>query len=65
MSVIIRHLPFPPSTSHHQYDGPPGSLEDVFCLSFSLEVERFGQRHVVELIPNGENVPVTEENRLE
>jgi hypothetical protein len=48
-----------------QYNGPPGSLEDTLCLTFSLEVERFGQRQFVELMPNGENVPVNEYNRLE
>ena len=59
--VTRPHLYHPPL----QYDGPPGSLEDTFCLSFCFEVERFGQRRVVELIPGGEGVPVTEDNRLE
>ena len=48
-----------------QYDGPPGSMEDVFCLTFSLETESFGQRQVIKLIPNGGNIAVTEDNRLE
>ena len=48
-----------------QFEGSPGSVEDTFCLSFSLETERFGQRQVVELISNGGNIAVTEDNRLE
>ena len=48
-----------------QYEGPPGSVEDVFCLTFSLEFERFGQRQVVELVHNGDDILVTEDNRLE
>ncbi|GAX82001.1 hypothetical protein CEUSTIGMA_g9429.t1 [Chlamydomonas eustigma] len=48
-----------------QFDGPPGTLEDTFCVTFSFEVERFGQRHVVELLPHGDRISVTEDNRLE
>jgi len=32
-------------------------------LTFSVEDHSFGRNHVVDLIPNGRNVPVTEENK--
>ena len=34
-------------------------------LSFVVEEERFGEKTEVELIPNGANIMVTEENRQE
>jgi hypothetical protein len=48
-----------------QHDGPPGTLEDTFCVTFGFEVERFGQRELVELMPNGNSIAVTEDNRIE
>ncbi|KAI9281585.1 hypothetical protein BY458DRAFT_499033 [Sporodiniella umbellata] len=40
-----------------------GDVEGVFCRSFVAEIDRFGERVCIPLIPNGENVVVTEENR--
>lgn len=36
-----------------------------YDLTFSLEVQEFGVTEVRELKPNGMNIPVTEENKLE
>lgn len=38
-------------------------MQDVFCLTFALEEERYGQRQLIPLVPGGEALPVTEENR--
>ncbi len=44
----------------------PGSVEDVFCLSFSVSGERNGQRFVTPLgEAGGEGVAVTEANRAQ
>jgi len=32
-------------------------------LTFSAEIHKFGQAEVVDLIPNGRNIPVTDENK--
>lgn len=51
---------YPWSTFHlMQYDGAAGPVEDVFCLSFSLEREEYGRRTVVELKPGGADIMVT------
>lgn len=34
-------------------------------LTFSLEVQEFGVTEIRDLIQNGRNIPVTEENKLE
>lgn len=34
-------------------------------LTFSLEVQEFGVTEIRDLKPNGRNIPVTEENKLE
>lgn len=36
-----------------------------YDLTFSLEIQEFGVTEVRELIPNGGNINVTEENKLE
>lgn len=36
-----------------------------YDLTFSLEIQEFGVTEVRELIPNGGNIAVTEENKLE
>ena len=41
-----------------QYEGP-GSVEDVFCQSFTVEVPGFGDMRVVPLKEGGADVPVT------
>lgn len=47
-----------------QYDGP-GSVEDVFCQTMSIDVDVFGEIKSTPLKPNGEDIVVTEENRRE
>jgi ubiquitin-protein ligase E3 A len=47
-----------------QYEGP-GSVEDVFCQTFTVEVPGFGDTRVVPLKEGGADVPVIEENRRE
>ena len=45
-----------------EYTGP-GTVEDVFCRTFAIEDERAGVLEVIELVPGGADIPVTEENR--
>jgi hypothetical protein len=45
------------------YDG--GDEENVFCLTFSVNRERFGQHITVPLKANGAAIPVTKANKLE
>ena len=40
-----------------------GDVESTFCYSFVAEVDAFGQRKTIPLIPGGENQMVTNENR--
>lgn len=40
-----------------------GDVENVFCRPFVAEIEAFGERRLVPLIPNGANIMVTNENR--
>ncbi|KAI5791728.1 putative ubiquitin-protein ligase [Peziza echinospora] len=40
-----------------------GDVEEVFCRNFVAEVDRFGERILVPLVPGGENIPVTNQNR--
>ena len=42
-----------------------GDVEADMCLTFSLSKEVFGESRVVELIPDGANIPVTNANREE
>ncbi|KAK6504659.1 hypothetical protein TWF481_006599 [Arthrobotrys musiformis] len=39
------------------------TIEDVLLLSFSLDTDDFGVERVLDLIPNGSNIPVTDENK--
>ncbi len=48
---------------HVQLEGPPGTVEDLLCLTWAVEGEAWGVRTTTELVPNGEQIPVTEENR--
>lgn len=45
-----------------QYE-PAEQVQQIFCRNFTAEWEEFGAKRTVELIPNGENIPVTGENR--
>lgn len=41
-------------------------LEDLYLdLTFSAELEEFGERRVVDLVPNGRSIAVTDENKGE
>ncbi|PKI84380.1 HECT-type E3 ubiquitin transferase [Malassezia vespertilionis] len=40
-------------------------ITDVLELSFTVDDEEFGETKVIELKPNGANIPVTEENKQE
>ncbi|KAI1608030.1 E3 ubiquitin-protein ligase HUWE1 [Exophiala viscosa] len=40
-------------------------ITDVISEDFSVIEEQFGEEKVVDLIPNGRNIPVTEENKKE
>lgn len=43
----------------------PMLLQDTFCLTFSVEMDYFGDIRTIALKPGGEDIPVTEENRHE
>lgn len=40
-------------------------LEDVFCLNFALSEDYYGELKTLPLKPNGENIPVTQDNKKE
>lgn len=40
-------------------------ITDVLDMTFSLEVDDFGVQKVIDLKPNGRNIPVTEANKVE
>lgn len=40
-------------------------LENDLCLTFSTSIDVFGTKRIVDLIPNGRNIPVTHKNKLE
>ncbi|KAF9765074.1 E3 ubiquitin-protein ligase ptr1 [Nosema granulosis] len=40
-------------------------IENVVCLTFSTEYTEFGDTQIVDLKPNGRNIPVTDENKQE
>jgi len=42
-----------------------GDVEDVFCRSFQVSYDYFGEMKTVELKENGDHIPVTEVNRKE
>jgi hypothetical protein len=41
------------------------SIENVLDLTFSVENERFGVVETVDLVPNGREIPVTDESKSE
>ncbi|GIM14106.1 hypothetical protein Vretimale_17132, partial [Volvox reticuliferus] len=47
-----------------EYDGPE-PMSEVFGLTFSVVVDRFGHFETVPLKPGGDQIPVTEYNRAE
>ena len=40
-------------------------ISDIITETFSIETDKFGVNEVVDLIDNGRNIPVTEENKQE
>jgi E3 ubiquitin-protein ligase NEDD4 len=40
-------------------------IEGVLDVTFSVDEERFGELETIDLKPNGRNIPVTDENKLE
>ncbi|KAA8499862.1 putative E3 ubiquitin-protein ligase HERC3 [Porphyridium purpureum] len=44
---------------------PAEDVEDVFCLSFEVDYDFYGERKSVDLIEDGSSIPVTGENRAE
>jgi E3 ubiquitin-protein ligase HUWE1 len=40
-------------------------IEDYVELTFSVEPEEFGKSEIIDLKPNGRNIPVTNENKME
>ncbi|KAJ2795584.1 E3 ubiquitin-protein ligase tom1, partial [Coemansia helicoidea] len=40
-------------------------ITDVFEETFSIEVDDFGQHRVIDLVPNGQEIGVTEENKAD
>eukprot|EP00164_Ancoracysta_twista_P004501 GFYU01006067.1.p1 GENE.GFYU01006067.1~~GFYU01006067.1.p1 ORF type:complete len:841 (-),score=152.56 GFYU01006067.1:99-2621(-) len=42
-----------------------GDVEDTFCRTFTVDQEIYGQIRTVELKKNGDDIPVTNSNRME
>ncbi|EGW33462.1 E3 ubiquitin protein ligase TOM1 [Spathaspora passalidarum NRRL Y-27907] len=40
-------------------------ITDVITEDFSVETDDYGEHKIIDLIPNGRNIPVTEENKQE
>ena len=40
-------------------------LKNYIKINFSIDTEKFGETRTVDLKPNGRNIPVTDENKLE
>lgn len=40
-------------------------ITDVLDLTFSIEAEEFGEMKIIDLLPDGRNIPVTQENKIE
>ncbi|KAF3921378.1 hypothetical protein ABW20_dc0109145 [Dactylellina cionopaga] len=38
-------------------------ITDILLLTFSIDTDEFGLEKILDLIPNGSNIPVTEENK--
>lgn len=38
-------------------------IDGVVELTFSVDDEKFGERRTIDLIPDGRNIPVTNENK--
>ncbi|KAJ5489705.1 hypothetical protein N7539_004595 [Penicillium diatomitis] len=40
-------------------------ITDIITENFAIETDAFGEKQVIDLIPNGRNIPVTQENKEE
>lgn len=40
-------------------------IEDLVELAFSVESDAFGEVKIHDLIPDGRNIPVTDDNKME
>ncbi|KAI5288324.1 hypothetical protein KEM54_005299, partial [Ascosphaera aggregata] len=40
-------------------------ITDIITETFSVETDSFGEKQIIDLIPNGRNIPVTQENKEE
>lgn len=40
-------------------------ITDIITETFSVETDDFGEKQIIDLIPNGRNIPVTQENKEE
>lgn len=40
-------------------------ITDVITEDFSVETDEFGEHKIIDLIPNGRNIPATEQNKIE
>src|SRR5438552_4380524 len=56
---------YPPLNTLKLLTFSENDIEDALDLTFSTEDERFGEVVTVDLIPNGENIAVTNENKKE
>ncbi|XP_018666987.2 putative E3 ubiquitin-protein ligase HERC4 [Ciona intestinalis] len=48
-----------------EYQSDVHSIEDTFCLNFTVSRDNFGETTEVDLIAGGSNIPVTADNRKE
>ncbi|KAJ3152974.1 hypothetical protein HDU86_005429 [Geranomyces michiganensis] len=40
-------------------------ITDVLDLTFSTEIDEFGKKQIIDLKPDGRNIPVTDQNKME
>lgn len=40
-------------------------ITDIITETFSVETDDFGDKKIIDLVPDGRNVPVTEDNKHE
>lgn len=43
----------------------PGDVEEDFCLNFQISQDHYGHAKMIDLKPDGANIPVTKDNRKE
>lgn len=67
-------LGIPPTITDVEYIDPEhykaldwmlhNSIDNVLFMTFSFESQEFGVNQIIDLIPNGRTIPVTDENKL-